>query len=92
LLRKVKPLYRLSEHERRRTHFCVASTTSSRDALSLPANTQLRYKEAMNALESRSPGTQAQFFLGYLERAAPSFRAEDRADELLSVELFGSRA
>jgi tRNA-5-methyluridine54 2-sulfurtransferase len=38
-------------------------------------NTQLRYKEAMNAIESRSPGTKAQFFLGYLERGAPLFRA-----------------
>ena len=40
-------------------------------------NTQLRYKEAMNQLESTSPGTKAQFFLGYLDRAAPRFAAQD---------------
>src|SRR5207302_4921354 len=42
-------------------------------------NTQLRYKAAMNALESTSPGTKAQFFLGYVEKAAPLFRGEDDA-------------
>jgi tRNA-5-methyluridine54 2-sulfurtransferase len=40
-------------------------------------NTQLRYKEAMNQLESTSPGTKAQFFLGYLDRAAPLFATQD---------------
>ncbi len=43
-------------------------------------NTQLRYKEAMNRLEATSPGTKAQFLLGYLDRAAPLFAAEDRAE------------
>jgi len=42
-------------------------------------NTQLRYKEAMNRLESASPGTKAQFFLGYLDRAAPLFATQDDA-------------
>src|SRR4029450_8820668 len=40
-------------------------------------NTQLRYKEAMNQLESTSPGNKAQFFLGYLDRAAPLFATQD---------------
>jgi hypothetical protein len=43
-------------------------------------NTQLRYKEAMNAIEQTSPGTKAEFFLGYLDRGVPLFRSEDRAD------------
>jgi len=51
-------------------------------------NTQLRYKEAMNAIEQTSPGTKAQFFLGYLERGMPLFRSEDRA-ELRSCEECG---
>ena len=46
----------------------------------MAANTQLRYKEAMNELEATSPGTKAQFFLGYLDRAAPLFAAQDTAD------------
>ena len=43
-------------------------------------NTQLRYKEAMNQLEATSPGTKAQFFLGYLDRAAPLFATQDEAE------------
>jgi hypothetical protein len=42
-------------------------------------NTQLRYKEAMNTIEGRSPGTKAQFFLGYLERGMPLFAKADVA-------------
>jgi hypothetical protein len=34
----------------------------------------------MNRLESTSPGTKAQFFLGYLERGAPLFEAQDAAE------------
>ena len=34
----------------------------------------------MNQLESTSPGTKAQFFLGYLERGAPLFEAQDAAE------------
>jgi hypothetical protein len=33
----------------------------------------------MNRLESQSPGIKAQFFLGYLDRAAPLFAAQDDA-------------
>ena len=40
-------------------------------------NTQLRYKEAMNAIEATSPGTKAQFFLGYLDRGMPLFAQDD---------------
>src|SRR5207253_9325057 len=42
-------------------------------------NTQLRYKAAMNQLESTSPGTKAQFLMGYVDRAAALFAAEDTA-------------
>jgi hypothetical protein len=31
----------------------------------------------MNQLEATSPGTKAQFFLGYLDRAAPLFTTQD---------------
>ena len=46
----------------------------------MAGNTQLRYKEAMNAIEQTSPGTKAEFFLSYLDRGMPPFRSEDRAD------------
>jgi tRNA(Ile)-lysidine synthase TilS/MesJ len=45
-------------------------------------NTQLRYKEAMNAIESSSPGSKAQFFLGFLERGSTLFAEEDRTELL----------
>ena len=51
-------------------------------------NTQLRYKDAMNHLESTSPGTKAQFLFGYLDRAAPLFAAQDEV-ELVGCERCG---
>ena len=33
----------------------------------------------MNSIESRSPGTKAQFFLGYLDKASHLFTSEDTA-------------
>jgi hypothetical protein len=51
-------------------------------------NTQLRYKDAMNHLESTSPGTKAQFLFGYLDRAAPLFTTQDEV-ELVGCERCG---
>jgi tRNA-5-methyluridine54 2-sulfurtransferase len=51
-------------------------------------NTQLRYKDAMNHLESTSPGTKAQFLFGYLDRAAPLFATHDEV-ELVGCERCG---
>jgi uncharacterized protein (TIGR00269 family) len=79
LLRKVKPLYRLSEHETAAYAFLRGIDYVVEECPLVAGNTQLRYKEAMNALEATSPGTKAQFFLGYLDRAAPLFAATDRA-------------
>lgn len=43
-------------------------------------NRHLAYKEALNALESRSPGAKASFLFGFLDRAHERFAA-DAADE-----------
>ena len=40
-------------------------------------NTQLRYKGVFDTIERTSPGTKAQFFLGYLDRGMPLFAAEE---------------
>jgi uncharacterized protein (TIGR00269 family) len=80
LLRKVKPLYRLSEQETAAYAFLRGIDYVVEECPLVAGNTQLRYKEALNALEATSPGTKAQFFLGYLDRAAPLFGAEDRAE------------
>jgi tRNA-5-methyluridine54 2-sulfurtransferase len=79
LARKVKPLYRLSELETAASAFLRGIDYVVEECPLVAGNTQLRYKEAMNRLESASPGTKAQFFLGYLDSAAPLFAAQDDA-------------
>ena len=80
LARKVKPLYRVSELETAAYAFLRGIDYVVEECPLVAGNTQLRYKEAMNRLESTSPGTKAQFFLGYLERGAPLFEAQDAAE------------
>ena len=80
MVRKVKPLYRLSELETAAYAFLREIDYVVEECPLVAGNTQLRYKEAMNAIEQTSPGTKAQFFLGYLERGMPLFRSEDRVE------------
>jgi uncharacterized protein (TIGR00269 family) len=80
LAKKVKPLYRLSELETAAYAFLRGIDYVVEECPLVAGNTQLRFKEAMNQLEATSPGTKAQFFLGYLDRAAPLFTAADRAE------------
>ncbi|HSJ50763.1 MAG TPA: ATP-binding protein [Actinomycetota bacterium] len=79
LARKVKPLYRLSELETAAYAFLRRIDYVVEECPLVAGNTHLRYKQAMNVLESTSPGTKAQFLLGYLERGAPLFAAQDAA-------------
>lgn len=87
-VKKVKPLFRLSELETAAYAFLRGIDYVVEECPLVAGNTQLRYKEAMNALEAGSPGAKAQFFLGYLEKAAPLFEEGDRA-ELSSCEACG---
>ena len=80
LVRKVKPLYRLSEHETAAYAFLRSIDYVVEECPLVAGNTQLRYKEAMNQLEAGSPGTKAQFFLNYLDRGAPLFATQDAAE------------
>ncbi len=80
LVRKVKPLHRLSERETAAYAFLRGIEYVVEECPLVAGNTQLRYKEALNRLESTSPGTKAQFFLGYLDRAATLFSAQDDAE------------
>jgi uncharacterized protein (TIGR00269 family) len=80
VVKKVKPLYGLSELETAAYAFLRGIDYVVEECPLVAGNTQLRYKEAMNAIEQTSPGTKAEFFLGYLERGMPLFRSEDRAD------------
>ena len=80
LARKVKPLYRLSELETAVYAFLRGIDYVVEECPLVAGNTQLRYKESLNQLEAGSPGTKAQFFLGYLERGAPLFASQDAAE------------
>jgi len=81
LVKKVKPLHRISELETAAYAFLRGIDYVVEECPLVAGNTQLRYKEAMNTIESRSPGTKAQFFLGYLDRGRPIFRSVgDRPD------------
>jgi uncharacterized protein (TIGR00269 family) len=88
LVKKVKPLFRLSELETAAYAFLRGIDYVVEECPLVAGNTQLRYKEAMNAIEAGSPGTKAQFFLGFLERGRPLFRASDDA-ELAACERCG---
>jgi uncharacterized protein (TIGR00269 family) len=86
--RKVKPLYRLSELETAAFAFLRGIDYVVEECPLVGGNTQLRYKDAMNHLESTSPGTKAQFLFGYLDRAAPLFATQDEV-ELVGCERCG---
>ena len=79
MVKKVKPLFRLSELETAAYAFLRGIDYVVEECPLVAGNTQLRYKDAMNAIESTSPGTKAQFFLGYLERGRPLFTVADDA-------------
>jgi tRNA-5-methyluridine54 2-sulfurtransferase len=73
--RKVKPLVRLSERET--AAYCVLQGIDYIvDECPMSAgNRHLGYKEALNQIESRSPGSKAAFYFGFLERIAPLVEA-----------------
>jgi uncharacterized protein (TIGR00269 family) len=80
MVKKVKPLHRLSELETAAYAFLRGIDYVVEECPLVAGNTQLRYKAAMNAIEESSPGTKAQFFLGFLERGRPLFSDQDRPD------------
>jgi uncharacterized protein (TIGR00269 family) len=77
LVKKVKPLYRLSELETAAYAFLQGIDYVVEECPLVAGNTQLRYKAAMNSIEATSPGSKAQFLLGYLERGAPLFASTE---------------
>jgi len=77
LVRKVKPLFRLSEHETaayaviRGIEYVVEECPNAVGAKSI------LHKEALNLLEQQSPGTKQAFLLGFLDKARPVFASDD---------------
>lgn len=74
--RKVKPLVRLGEREM--AAYCVVNGIDyivDECPMAL-GNKHLHYKEALNTLDAKSPGAKADFYFGFLRRAAGRFEAE----------------
>lgn len=55
-------------------------------------NKHLGYKEALNAIETQSPGSKHDFYFGFLKRASERFlpEAEAEQDDLLSCVKCGA--
>jgi tRNA-5-methyluridine54 2-sulfurtransferase len=83
LVRRVKPLYRLSERETaayaflRRIDYIVEECPFAAGA------TSIAHKEVLNRLEEASPGAKHNFLYGFLDRARPAF---ERAEAVALVE------
>jgi uncharacterized protein (TIGR00269 family) len=75
-VRKVKPLYRLGERET--AAYCVLRGIDYQveECPMAAGNRHLGYKEVLNGLEDRSPGSKAAFLFGYLERVHERFDDE----------------
>lgn len=73
LVRRVKPLYRLSELETaayafmRRIDYIVEECPFAKGA------TSIAHKEALSRLEEASPGAKHNFLFGFLDKARPAF-------------------
>src|SRR5262245_26256024 len=77
LVRRVKPLYRLSERETaayaflRRIDYIVEECPFAKGA------TSIQHKDILNRMEEASPGAKHNFLFGFLDKARPAFeRAE----------------
>ncbi|MEW5761870.1 MAG: TIGR00269 family protein [Bacillota bacterium] len=78
LVKKVKPLYRLTEREiaayavLRGIDYIVEECPMAAGARSI------LYKNLLNQLEEESPGAKARFFFGFLEKGRPAFAGEEK--------------
>jgi tRNA-5-methyluridine54 2-sulfurtransferase len=79
MVKKVKPLVRLSELETAAYAFLRRIDYVVEECPLVAGNTQLRYKAAMNQLEHTSPGTKANFLMGFIDRGSQLFKDEDTA-------------
>jgi uncharacterized protein (TIGR00269 family) len=77
LVRRVKPLYRLSERETaayafvRKIDYIVEECPFAKGA------TSIAHKETLNRMEEASPGAKHNFLFGFFEKARPAFERAD---------------
>jgi tRNA-5-methyluridine54 2-sulfurtransferase len=80
-VRKVKPLVRLGEREM--AAYCVLRGIDYQieECPMAAGNRHLGYKEMLNALEERSPGSKAAFLFGFIERAHDRFTVDASTEQ-----------
>jgi uncharacterized protein (TIGR00269 family) len=69
--KKAKPLVRLTEREMAAWCLVRGIDYVVEECPIAAGNKHLSYKESLNAIEVKSPGAKASFYLGFLERMAP---------------------
>jgi len=79
--RKIKPLIRLGERET--AAYCVLQWIDYivEECPMAEGNRHLGFKEVLNSLEERSPGTKAAFLTGFLEHAHERFDDAEQHQE-----------
>jgi tRNA-5-methyluridine54 2-sulfurtransferase len=77
LVRKVKPLFRLSEHETAAYAVIRGIEYQVEECPNAVGAKSILHKEALNLLEQQSPGTKQAFLLGFLDKARPVFASDD---------------
>jgi uncharacterized protein (TIGR00269 family) len=73
LVRRVKPLYRLSELETAAFAFLRGIDYIVEECPFAKGATSIAHKEVLNRLEETSPGSKHNFLFGFLEKARPAF-------------------
>ncbi len=90
--RKVKPLVRLGEREM--AAYCVLRGIDYivEECPMAEGNKHLGYKEALNSIETTSPGTKHDFYFGFLARASQRFtpQAEVEREQLKACAACGA--
>ncbi len=90
--KKAKPLVRLSEREMAAWCLVRGIDYVVEECPIAAGNKHLAYKESLNTIEMRSPGSKAAFYLGFIERMAPLLAGHSAAaaDGLNSCTYCGS--
>ncbi len=79
-VRKVKPLYLVSEYETAVYAFMRGIDYIVEECPNAAGATQLTYKDILNRLEVTSPGAKRRFLQEFLRRAQPAFAAVERQE------------
>ena len=80
LVRRVKPLFRLTEKETAAYAFLTGIDYLAQECPYARGASSLVYKRALNLLEEASPGSASQFYLDFVQKAGSLFPDETRAN------------